>query len=132
MKKLILSTLLVGLNSIVFSQIVTDSVTCIPTSTAKKIAKDLVRGDSAIAELNLTNKLVFELENKIVLQDSVISSYKTIEKLCVDNLTNEVAKNTLLEKKLAEVKQMAEKEKKNKLKFSIGTGILVAIISILI
>lgn len=92
----------------------------------------MVRGDSAIAELNLTNKLVFELENKIVLQDSVISSYKTIEKLCVDNLTNEVAKNTLLEKKLAEVKQMAEKEKKNKLKFSIGTGILVAIISILI
>lgn len=132
MKKLILLTLLVGLSSIVFSQTATDSLTCIPTLVAKKIAKDLVRGDSAIAELNLTNKLVFELENKISLQDSVIMSYKATEKLCADNLVNEVTKSTLLEKKLAEVKEMVEKEKKNKIKFSVGTGILVAIISILI
>jgi len=48
---------------------------CFDQSTAKKIAADLVKGDSAKAELEKTKKLVFQLNEKIVEKDSVILFY---------------------------------------------------------
>jgi hypothetical protein len=48
---------------------------CFDQITAKKIAADLVKGDSAKAELEKTKKLVFQLNEKIVEKDSVILFY---------------------------------------------------------
>jgi len=48
---------------------------CFDQSTAKKIAADLVKGDSAKVELEKTKKLVFQLNEKIVEKDSVILFY---------------------------------------------------------
>jgi hypothetical protein len=48
---------------------------CFDQSTAKKIAADLVKGDSAKAELEKTKKLIFQLNEKIVEKDSVILFY---------------------------------------------------------
>ena len=48
---------------------------CFDESTAKKIAADLVKGDSAKAELEKTKKLIFQLNEKIVEKDSVILFY---------------------------------------------------------
>jgi hypothetical protein len=48
---------------------------CFDQPTAKKIAADLVKGDSAKAELEKTKKLVFQLNEKIVEKDSVILFY---------------------------------------------------------
>jgi len=48
---------------------------CFDQSTAKKIAADLVKGDSAKAELEKTQKLVKQLNEKIVEKDSVIRDY---------------------------------------------------------
>jgi hypothetical protein len=48
---------------------------CFDQSTAKKIAADLVKGDSAKVELDKTKKLVFQLNEKIVEKDSVILFY---------------------------------------------------------
>ena len=39
------------------------------------IAVDLVRGDSAIAELEKTNELVYSLDQKISRQDSIIQDF---------------------------------------------------------
>ena len=49
-----------------------EPVKCLPVSTFKSIAKDLLRGDSAIAELKLANEQITQLEEKVVLKDSVI------------------------------------------------------------
>jgi hypothetical protein len=48
---------------------------CFDQSTAKKIAADLVKGDSAKAELEKTKKLVFQLNEKIIEKDSIILFY---------------------------------------------------------
>ena len=49
-----------------------EPVKCLPVSTFKSIAKDLLRGDSAMAELNLANQQITKLEEKVSLRDSVI------------------------------------------------------------
>jgi hypothetical protein len=48
---------------------------CFDQTTAKKIAADLVKGDSAKAELEKTKKLVFQLNEKIIEKDNVILFY---------------------------------------------------------
>jgi hypothetical protein len=48
----------------------------IPTPVARQIAKDLTICDSAKAVLDLTSKQLVLTEDKVVLKDSIISSYK--------------------------------------------------------
>lgn len=48
---------------------------CFDQPTAKKIAADLVKGDSAKAELEKTQTLVTQLNEKIVEKDSIIRVY---------------------------------------------------------
>ena len=62
------------LNLTIFSQNDINKI-CFDQSTAKKIAADLVKGDSAKAELEKTQKLVKQLNEKIVEKDSVIRDY---------------------------------------------------------
>jgi len=49
---------------------------CFDYDIAKKIAVDLVKGDSAIAELDQTNQLILELNEKSIRQDSVITDFE--------------------------------------------------------
>jgi hypothetical protein len=48
---------------------------CFPDSIAKKIAVDLVKGDSAIAELKVTQELVKQLEDINATNKQAITSY---------------------------------------------------------
>jgi hypothetical protein len=74
--KILLVLLILSLNS--FSQTVTDKI-CFSHDKAKSIAIDLTRGDSAIAELKITNKLVSQLNEKIDVKDSIINIYSSKE-----------------------------------------------------
>jgi len=67
------------LSSISFSQTVTDKI-CFSHDKARAIAIDLTRGDSAIAELKVVNKMVWQLNEKIDAKDSTISIYISKEK----------------------------------------------------
>ena len=84
-----LKTLLVILllSSLSFSQKDTNNI-CFPYSTAKKIAIDLIKGDSAIAELNVVNKLVWQLNEKIDTQDSIIKLYVIKEQNHISQISN--------------------------------------------
>ena len=62
------------LNLTIFSQNDINNI-CFDRKTAQKIAIDLVKGDSAKAELEKTKKLVSQLNEKIVEQDSTIKAY---------------------------------------------------------
>lgn len=58
-----------------FSQKDTNRI-CFDYNIAKKIAVDLTKGDSAIAELDQTNQLILELNEKSIRQDSVITDFE--------------------------------------------------------
>jgi len=67
------------LSSSSFSQTVTDKI-CFSHDKARAIAIDLTRGDSAIAELRVVNKMVWQLNEKIDAKDSTINIYIAKEK----------------------------------------------------
>jgi len=71
--KILLPILL--LSSTIFSQRDINKI-CFSYSTAKKIAVDLVKGDSAIAELDKTNYLLLNLNTKSLRQDSIIKDFE--------------------------------------------------------
>jgi phosphotransferase system IIB component len=54
-----------------FSQVDTTKV-CIPTKTARLIAKDLIRYDGCVQELKLTQEKVIKLEEREVQKDNII------------------------------------------------------------
>ena len=64
--------MLLILSSNSFSQTVTDKI-CFSHDKARSIAIDLTRGDSAVAELKVINKMVWQLNEKIDAKDSTIN-----------------------------------------------------------
>ena len=70
-----------------FSQKDTSKI-CFTYSTAKLIAVDLVKGDSAIAELEVTNKMVWQLNEQINSQDSLVTLYVVKEQNYVSQIDN--------------------------------------------
>jgi hypothetical protein len=83
--RILIVLLLLSLTS--FSQKDTSKI-CFSYSKAKQIAIDLVRGDSAIAELKITNKLVWQLNEKISTQDSTITLYIVKEQNYISQINN--------------------------------------------
>ena len=77
--------LILSLNG--FSQKDTSRI-CFTYSTAKLIAVDLVKGDSAIAELKITNKMVWQLNEKINAQDSLVTLYVIKEQNYISQIDN--------------------------------------------
>jgi hypothetical protein len=77
--KLKILLVLLLLSSTSFSQKDTSRI-CFSYDKAKRIAIDLVKGDSAMAELKVVNKLVYQLNEKIDSQDSVIVLYTEKER----------------------------------------------------
>jgi hypothetical protein len=75
------------LSSISFSQIDTNRI-CFSYSKAKLIALDLVKGDSAIAELKVANKLIWQLNEKIDAQDSLVTLYVAKEQNYIGQISN--------------------------------------------
>jgi len=73
-KKLKILIPILLLNSISFSQKDTSKI-CFDYNIAKNIAIDLVKGDSAIAELQKTHELVYNLNQKSLRQDSIIQDF---------------------------------------------------------
>jgi hypothetical protein len=64
-----------------FSQIDTNKepVKCFPIPIVKQITKDLLSGDSAKAQLKLTEQQLYKTENIVEKKDSVISIMKVKE-----------------------------------------------------
>ena len=79
--------MLLILSSNSFSQIDTNRI-CFSYSKAKLIALDLVKGDSAIAELKLANKMILQLNEKGNAQDSLVTLYAAKEENYVGQIAN--------------------------------------------
>jgi hypothetical protein len=114
-------------SSFAFSQNVTTTIEYIniPVPTVKKITIDLLKGDSAIVQLDLSNRMIVELQAKTVLQDNIISNYEKKEQ-------NYLGIVTELEKKVSvyqtELKNTQKELKKVKAKRTFGkiiSGVII-------
>jgi hypothetical protein len=111
----------------IFSQNVTNKtqVHCFPDSIVKKVAKDLLRGDSARAELTETKILVHELELKNFTNERLVNTY--VHK--VANYSSQIDLYRQKEVKYVDIvtgleRDVKKERKKNKI-FKIVTGILI-------
>ena len=64
----------------------------IPAPVAKQIVLDLISGDSAKAELELTQQQLILTNKVVVLKDSIISNYVQKCNIYDERITNEQAK----------------------------------------
>ncbi len=124
-------TTILSLSLTAFSQTDTNNkekVKCFPIHVAKQIAKDLLRGDSAIAELKLTNEQLIKTEEKVVLKDSVISTMVIKEKNYISIIGAQDSKFTVMDNYSKKLEFQLKKEKvKNKFT-SILSGVAVLVL----
>lgn len=97
------------------------------------ISKDLVKGDSAIAELINCNEHNNNLEEKVLLKDSVIFTMQEKEKNYKKNIFANEEKFNVLELHTKSVEMKLKKEKlKGKFKSFIGGGLILVLSGIII
>jgi hypothetical protein len=98
-----------------FSQNVTQSQEFIkiPVPVVRKIVVDLVKGDSAMAQLNQSKLMVEELDNKTKVQDSIIFNYRQVDGNNQKIISNLERKVEILE---GEFKSVSKELKKQKVK----------------
>ena len=133
--KLKISIVLLLLSLTSFSQKDTSKI-CFSYSKAKQIAIDLVRGDSAIAELKITNKLVWQLNEKISTQDSTITLYIVKEQNYINQINNYDKISTKKDKIITGLEKDVTKltKKNNRLKTGLkylGGGFVASILTII-
>ena len=125
--------LLLSLTS--FSQKDTSRI-CFSYSKAKQIAIDLVKGDSAITELKITNKLVWQLNEKISTQDSTITLYIVKEQNYISQITNydkiSIKKDEIITGLEKDITKLTKKNNRLKtgLKY-LGGGFVASILTII-
>ena len=126
---MLISLLFVSLT--VFSQTDTTSNTkCFTIPVVKLIMKDLLIGDSAIANLKLTETQLLETEKKLSLKDSIINFYQFKEKNYLTIIDAEKQKFGIMEQYSKRIEIELKKEKvKNKFKSIVGVGV-IAILTI--
>ena len=131
--KILIVLLLLSLTS--FSQKDTSKI-CFSYSKAKQIAIDLVKGDSAITELKITNKLVWQLNEKISTQDSTITLYIAKEQNYISQINNYDKISTKKDEIITGLEKDVTKltKKNNRLKSGLkylGGGFVASILTII-
>ena len=87
--------------------------------------KDLLSGDSVKAQLKLVEKEVVELNNKLVLKDSVINTLRLKENNYMTIIDSEKEKYKIVESYSKKLEWDLKKEKtKNKFKSIVGTTVI--------
>jgi len=135
-KKLILLIGILTLSLQGFSQNVTPSITdtqvvVLPVKVAKEIAKDLLRGDSAITELKLANSQIKQLEIKSEYQDSIIIYLREKEKNYVTLIDGEKRKNEILNDEIKKTQKELKKLSAKKTFYNLVSGAIIVTLSYL-
>jgi hypothetical protein len=121
-------------SSIAFSQTDTSNNTkCFPIPVVRQIMKDLISGDSAKAELKLTEAQLVQTEKKVVLKDSVITTLRLKEVNYLTMIDAEKEKFRIVEDYSKKLEWNLKKEKvKGKFKSILGTGVIAVLTFFLI
>ncbi len=126
---------ILSLSLTVFSQIGTSNQPkkCFPIPVVRLIVKDLLSGDSAKAQLKLTEQQLLETETKVVVKDSIISVLRVKESNYIEKIDKQTQSFSILESHTKKVELNLKKEKiKNKYTSILSGGIIAALVLILI
>ena len=117
---------LLTLSLTVFSQTDTSTNTkTFPIPVVRLIMKDLLSGDSAKAQLKLTEQQLLETEKKVQIKDSVIITLRAKEDNYLNVIQSEREKYKIVKDFSKQLQMQLKKEKvKNKFKSVLGTGII--------
>jgi hypothetical protein len=108
-------------------------VKCLPISVFKQIAQDLLKGDSAIAQLKLSEQQIIHIENKVILKDSIINTMKAKEFNYIKVIDTQNEKYNVMEKYSKKLEWDLKKERvKGKFKSILGTGVIAVLTFFLI
>jgi hypothetical protein len=108
-------------------------VKCLPISVFKQIAQDLLKGDSAIAQLKLSEQQIIHIENKVILKDSIINTMKSKEFNYNKVIDTQNEKYNVMEKYSKKLEWDLKKERvKGKFKSILGTGVIAVLTFFLI
>jgi len=95
--------------------------------------KDILSGDSAKAQLKLSEEQLTETEKKVVLKDSVINTLRLKEQNYQTIIDSEKQKFDIMEKYSKKLEWDLKKERvKNKFKSILGLGVIGALTFFLI
>ena len=124
------------LSSTCFSQTVTKSYTdtqkiVLPVPVAKQIVIDLLRGDSAFAQLKMSNQHIIELENMVSLKDSVIDKMKLKEENYNLIISDEKNKTEIYQKELKITQKELKRIKAKRTFTNIISGVLIGTLTYL-
>ena len=98
---------------------------CFPIPVVRMIMKDLLSGDSAKAQLKLTELQLEQTEKKVVLKDSIITTLRAKETIYLTVLESEKKKFEIVETYSKKLEDDLKKEKvKNKFKSIVGTALI--------
>ncbi len=127
---------MVMLSSTCFSQTVTKSYTdtqkiVLPVPVAKQIVIDLLRGDSAFAQLKMSNQHITELENMVSLKDSVIDKMKLKEENYNLIILDERKKTEIYQKELKITQKELKRIKAKRTFTNIISGVLIGTLTYL-
>jgi hypothetical protein len=124
------------LSSTCFSQTVTKSYTdtqkiVLPVPVAKQIVIDLLKGDSAFAQLKMSNQHIIELENMVSLKDSVIDKMKLKEENYNLIISDERKKTEIYQKELKITQKELKRIKAKRTFTNIISGVLIGTLTYL-
>jgi len=124
------------LSSTCFSQTVTKSYTdtqkiVLSVPVAKQIVIDLLRGDSAFAQLKMSNQHIIELENMVSLKDSVIDKMKLKEENYNLIISDERKKTEIYQKELKITQKELKRIKAKRTFTNIISGVLIGTLTYL-
>lgn len=113
----------------VFSQTDTNTNTkTFPIPVVRLIMKDLLSGDSAKAQLKLTEQQLIETEKKVQIKDSVIITLRAKEDNYLSVIQSEREKYKIVEDFSKQLQSELKKEKvKNKFKSIVGTATIAVL-----
>jgi maltodextrin utilization protein YvdJ len=117
-----------------FSQIGTNNeVKCFPVPVVKQIMKDLLSGDEAKLQLELSDSLLVLTENKVKVQDSIINEMKLKEENYLNQINSEKEKLVISENYTKQLEKDLKKEKvKNKFTSILSVAVITALTTLLI
>jgi hypothetical protein len=98
---------------------------------AKQIVIDLLRGDSAFAQLKMSNQHIIELENMVSLKDSVIDKMKLKEENYNLIISDERKKTEIYQKELKITQKELKRIKAKRTFTNIISGVLIGTLTYL-
>lgn len=103
---------------------------CLPQKTFRAIAKDLIRCDSAMALLKITEYQVAEMKNLIEVKNNTINILETKDSLNTNLIENLYSNNRMIADELEYARTENTKQRKKLTNFGIS-AIIFAIIAII-